>query len=669
MRSRLLCTLSLLVSYNSNGHLIENVYPLLEYIIKKNHIVEFDNVKIHDLFAVDFDLTLPIHVIEYISAQYHEQGFLQEIDGKLIFNKAKLPQRDIVNEIDEKIAEFKKDFTNLFQLYAEFLKEYSPNMTCDSEEEFEHIVNTNIYLMFKTAYMVEPKDISRLDTINSSDSNFCYSQFLLHLYYDSKQNFDRLIDLGVGYVQSEMLVSAALDHDLDLSEATFYLDTRIVLDILGAHGELYYKSSMQCIESLKKKGASIAVFNHTYNEVFEILKSCYKHWHDYVPGLASYALQNFKRENISPYKLLFLYMNLDTRIKDELGLSIVQSPSISEKYLKLGDTLFTEIITIRKGWGFQLYDESSEKDATSIIAVMILRKSEVSKRLEDSKHLFLTSSVSLLKAVNNIFRIKNTEVNYCSSMQYISTLMWLTNASELTSNARLNAAAIAASVRPYNKQFMDKFIESFRELSEIQGLKDEEINALLQNHSLIELMEIQTCGNPVNVTAEATAKTLERYHNRVKSDEIAKQEALQQKINGIVNGVNDTISSKLGKIEGLVSQVDDKKSTLHRKATRISIGIDFIANGIIVVAGNWLLKSVVFKIFDNLPGGNMFYHIVLSIFLCLFLYFVKRINTHKVQIYMYNSYVNRSRYISERESKISEYKEEINDLIKALPTQ
>lgn len=669
MRSRLLCTLSLLVSNNSNGRLIENVYPLLEYIVKKNNLVEFDNLKIHNLLSVDFDLTLPIHVIEYIVAQYHEQGYLREIDGKLVFNNALLPQRDIISEIDSKIVEFRSDFTMFYHKFNEFLNQYSPTMTCNSEEEFEQIVSANIHLMFKTAYMVEPQDAVELETIEPIDNTFCYSRFLTHIHDADKPTFNKLIDLGVGYVQSEMLVSAALNHSLDLSDCNFYIDTRIVLDLLGAHGDLYQKSSMYCMKSLKEKGACISVFNHTYNEASEILKSCCKHWHDYVPGLASYALQNFKRENISQSELILLYINLDSRIKNDLGLTITQSPTISEKYQRLCNKLTNEIVDIRKGWGFQLFDESSEKDAKSIITVMILRDSEVSNRIEDTKHLFLTSSVSLLKSVKNLFPAKNTEVGYCSSMQYISTLMWLTSASELTSNARLNAAAIAASVRPYNIKFMDRFIESFKQLSEIQGLEDEEVNALLQNHSLIELVELQACGNPVNVTAEATTKALELYHNRIKSGEIAKQEALQSEIDKIVEGVNNNILIKLGKIDDLTGQIESHKMVLTKYAVRFAQVSDFFVNGVVAIIGGWLLKSSVFKLFEDIPGVPLLYNLIFSIILCIFLYSVKRFKMQKVQMCLYRFLIRRSRYIEDKENKALEYRDEINDLIKSLPTQ
>ncbi|MFA7030590.1 MAG: hypothetical protein WC179_09965, partial [Candidatus Cloacimonadaceae bacterium] len=226
MRSRLLCTLSLLVSNNSNGCLIENVYPLLEYIVKKNNLVEFDNLKIHDLLSADFGLTLPIHVIEYIVAQYHDQGYLREIDGKLVHNSALLPHRDIVSEIDNKIVEFRSNFTIFYHKYNEFLNNYSPTMACDSEEEFEQIVSTNIHMMFNTAYMVEHKDTEKLETIEPIDNTFCYSRFLKHIHDTDKPTFNKIIDLAVGYVQSEMLVSAALNHSLDLSDCTFYIDTR-----------------------------------------------------------------------------------------------------------------------------------------------------------------------------------------------------------------------------------------------------------------------------------------------------------------------------------------------------------------------------------------------------------------------------------------------------------
>ncbi len=669
MRSRLLCTLSLLVSNNSNGCLIENVYPLLEYIVKKNNLVEFDNLKIHDLLSADFGLTLPIHVIEYIVAQYHDQGYLREIDGKLVHNSALLPHRDIVSEIDNKIVEFRSNFTIFYHKYNEFLNNYSPTMACDSEEEFEQIVSTNIHMMFNTAYMVEHKDTEKLETIEPIDNTFCYSRFLKHIHDTDKPTFNKIIDLAVGYVQSEMLVSAALNHSLDLSDCTFYIDTRIVLDLLGAHGDLYQASSLYCINSLKEKGGSIAVFDHTYNEVSEILASCCKHWNDYNPGLASYALQNYKRESKSQSELVLLYVNLDSRIKGDLGLTITQGPIVNEKFRKLCDRLANEIIDIRKGWGFQLFDESSEKDAKSIITVMILRDSEVSNRLEDTKHLFLTSSVSLLRSVKNLFPTKNTEVGYCSSMQYICTLMWLTSSTELTSNVRLNAAAIAASVRPYNKNFMDKFIESFKQLSKIQGLKDEEVNALLQNHTLIELVELQACGNPVNVTAETTTKALELYHNRIKSGEIEKQEALQSRMDKIVEGVNNNILIKLGKIDDLTGQIESHKMVLTKYAVRFAQVSDFFVNGVVAIIGGWLLKSSVFKLFEDIPGVPLLYNLIFSIILCIFLYSVKRFKMQKVQMCLYRSLIRRSRYIEDKENKALEYRDEINDLIKSLPTQ
>ena len=81
------------------------------------------------------------------------------------------------------------------------------------------------------------------------------------------------------------------------------------------------------------------------------------------------------------------------------------------------------------------------------------------------------------------------------------------------------------------------------------------------------------------------------------------------------------------------------------------------------------MKSSVFKLFEDIPGVPLLYNLIFSIILCIFLYSVKRFKMQKVQMCLYRSLIRRSRYIEDKENKALEYRDEINDLIKSLPTQ
>lgn len=135
-------------------------------------------------------------------------------------------------------------------------------------------------------------------THSSKQHHYIISKFIKKCQSEDKTTYQLIIDLAVSYLFTSAMAYGGEDEKTKLEcykDLQIYLDTPFVLRILGLNGEEMKDASIAMLNQLYDMNCRFYIFSHTYDEIEQILKDCYK-WIEspqYDAFYASYALRTF----------------------------------------------------------------------------------------------------------------------------------------------------------------------------------------------------------------------------------------------------------------------------------------------------------------------------------------------------------------------------------------
>jgi|GEM_PF-5245853 len=560
MHNKLIGSIAFLVAHNEQGSLIESTFPIIEYIIKKNDLTDVSVKDMHSLLLSDLHINLPIHVIEYILEHYMKHGYITVKDSHYIINHMILPQRDIVTEIDSNILKYQDLINDLMLQFNDYLNTMMLDVGKADFDDFQSILIRNIACMYKKSLGTESASLKSLPDSGCAEElwDFAFSKFIRNKYKDDSSIFSTYIDLCFGFFQSEILASSLIDKPKRDGNFHYFLDTSIVLDLLGCHGTLYEQSSKWCISSVIQLGGSVSVFNQTLNEVDSILKRCVNYWYNGDPGFSPRAWRVMKAEKRTREWVIILRASVRSKLED-IGATLEFLPNISERR---ASNITNKLSNLRDKWGLPSDESTLMHDVKSVLAMNTLRKEN-----RTEKYVFLTDSVSLLEALKQSDLSGSHTTPLCSSINLVCTTMWLTSSADFAKTTRLNAVAISASIQPYNKPLFDAFRKALKELSEKKGLESDLYHALLMNDSLYEMVEIASCGKADNMSREA----MESAYNRLLAESNKETLAQIKVLSSEKEDLRSSVQKDVDDITDALSELSESDRLIHQRIQKIAI--------------------------------------------------------------------------------------------------
>lgn len=160
---------------------------------------------------------------------------------------------------------------------AAYLNEKMPRSRFDAESALDSLLGyfcKNGLLVAKAA-----KEIDFIKKGQAAQVDYLVGQFILKENEKNSAVFDYMLEMVRGSFVSSAIYLQPNNYSMKSSrfkETTCYLDTRIILNLLELNSEQEYQSSKQLINMLEEMGARIACFQHTVEEVGNIIRA-YKH--------------------------------------------------------------------------------------------------------------------------------------------------------------------------------------------------------------------------------------------------------------------------------------------------------------------------------------------------------------------------------------------------------
>ncbi|WP_413853483.1 hypothetical protein [Candidatus Ruminimicrobium bovinum] len=525
---------------------IDLLLPFLSYIIAKNTVIEkaIDINLITENFKREFGYNdIPRNVISQMLTRLTKEKTLKRKDKNFFLIK---DLSNFVKNFDKQKTESKKETQIVIESLGKFFEENYKKINTDIlEKELVSFFAKKGTTIFKNI------DILELDVAKGNEFNYFIGQFILKESKNKTYIFDYLIKMLEGFFISTVIFLQSENNNILKSKfknVTFYLDTRLILNLLRCHSVEEKEAILELITILKNNGAKICCFEHNIKEAKAVL-SQYKNSIS-TGNISETTLDGLDEQKYSPDDVDRIFLNIAEKIKN-LDIDIVESPNydnIKQEYL-IDETKLEDYLKINRN----VRDYANKIDVQSISAIFRLRNGVKSNLIENSKAIFVTTSKRLTILIN-----KNKDLEHIFSNSFfpiitdidLSAIVWIKNFSinkdypklKLIENARL-------SVEP-SSDLLNKFFNKLEKIKNEGNISDDEAFILRTDiyAKRISLME-KIHGNENNLTDETIysikEEVLKRYTGKKineKAQEIYNEIELEK--NKKIKTIAEDIKSK-----------------------------------------------------------------------------------------------------------------------------
>lgn len=512
--------------------------------------------------------TYSIDIEEYILKKWVENKFKLE-NGKLKLCSSDNNLDDKVQQINsgekqflEQVSKIREDFKQYFSV--EFYVPYS-------KEQIKEIFNSYLYTVSKD---------KNIDTKDTKDY-FIFQNYLSYLFRTDRKKLEIIENFGIANQIQDLILNDETDNPDFLKECIIFLDTPIIIKRLGYDGIELSDIYKKFFEDLKKAGAKLKIFEHTFEELWGILfnfKRCVAQNIFDAKGVDTFlkARKDFmekRKEELSLVKenVRDNIRNIDIEVFDISEDDDIENSADFSEWNFDESLLRSQLISEVKS--YEKFKTRLDKDIQSISAVSRLRKRNNISRINtfaDGKFYLLVDNYALIRAIKAYYiqKGKKNEKNELLLENTIMFNLW----QNLTDNNNLNRTLFISKCLALNtidETFKDSLYREARKLEAYNS--DIEINQQIINDPFLENDVYAESIKNNNFDKEYIEKILVNTVEKKQNELVNKhKEELRQKDNVIQQKV-EFFSNELEK-QRLNAQIDKeeylekyKRNLINRK--------------------------------------------------------------------------------------------------------
>lgn len=509
------------IESNNNKDYIDMIIPFVLYILtdKKADIVSINDTKRRLLD--EFGIKIPSNVLEALLKRLttNNYGYLRR-EKNLFFYTEK--QIEIGNFEEERSKAQQNQLRVLDELYT-FLQQ--------KEIVFEksEIDKRLIEYLSKYGYTVIEND-SVLSVDQKDIWNYRIGQFIEYVYNHNIYVYNYIKDI----VKGAMLVSAIhmqentrLREQMRFKDTQVYLDTPLLMHILGYSGEALKEACTELVKLLQDIGAEVCYFEHNEDEVKGILDAYIL---KYKRGRLeqSYNYEYLIENNITDIQATAYKMTVKSDLA-RLKIYCKEMPDYQDYNRNIDWIKFEEYISERISYK---KDTRRKNDIESIAAVYRLRDRNNYKRIENCKAIFVATNSNLIYHINKYFKEIEKREDYPASIDdtLLTSIVWFKSTASSADLPSLRLIADALATQRPTRQFWEKFIDVVSKLEKDKQITDIEASELrLDALSKKHIYEV-TEGDSSKINHASLAEALKLNDVRKHGEILNEKERLEKEL-------------------------------------------------------------------------------------------------------------------------------------------
>lgn len=429
--------------------------------------------KIKERLKEEFGINLLSNVVEMIARKVAHEGYIT-IKNNICYRTDKVIDTKIFVDKREMAERHQKE---LFQGIASYLEEEYPSF------KFEKNVLEDVFIQYLCKYgrgivvsSFENKDLEEID--QEQLYKYYIGKFIAYVKVNNKTYFKYIQEIVYGAMYATALFMQENVRNIQvkskIQNLKVFLDTPLLLYVLGYSGEEFQESVSELISILKSLGVEIGYWQHNIDELRSILDAYERHY-DQGTLEQSRNFEYFLMNRITPLDISRFKATLNTDL-DKMGIFLQEDVEISQEEMvdrDLFEKYLKENMLYRSG-------DRRMNDVNSICYTYKLRSRKDFRRIENCEYLFVTQNHTLALLAKKYFNENRSKDEYPAIIDdtLLTSIVWIKSETdgEKILNSKIIADAWAAQNVP--ESFWEKCVEEIQKLMEHGDINQEQVYLL-----------------------------------------------------------------------------------------------------------------------------------------------------------------------------------------------
>lgn len=579
---------------------IDNFIPFLGYLLVNKKYERIEGEGLGNLkadFKEEYGLVIPNYALLTICnrAARHNYNILKRESGFFYVNTAEAVKYGDVRRKEE----IESQFSFVIHRIITFAKtEYGVDLT--EEELSEAIIvflkHHDLDILFAARdHTVLPKARS------SAKKKYIISSFAIYAKENEMESFQALSDLAIGNALACAILYSDTTYSGRLKNLNIYLDTPLVLTLVGLSGVFKQEAFKELLVMLKNDKANLKILDTTRGEVDHILENCRaileKGEENVEIDKAPIAVRHCINNSISASDLEMKILGLDNLLQDN-GIEKSKVPDYMEtKEFQIDEDLLKQTIvdtykTHTPDFVLTLSKERTiDRDVKVLSGIYRFREGLKPRAIRQSKGLFITSNTSLAFA-SRLYEQKIDKdpsvIPSCLTDVFIGTVLWLQSPQKvLDLNEKKFIADCYAASQP-SEALINAYMCEIEKLKKNEKISLDDYYLLRSHRTSLSLLEEKTMGDPDAVTGDTIGDIILKIKAGIKG---------QAEID--LNNEKQLHNQTKTQLDDQIEKYYERENKIEERAEQIA---RLIANILWIFI--FVLLAVVFYV-TTIPGFNL----------------------------------------------------------------
>ena len=564
------------------NNILDTYFSFMANMISEERLAVVEDTVIAAKFKERYTMDLPLPFIRQVLGVGVQNGSFIEDHGKYSV---------VVNEI----AKYRFSKTDFDALWNRLIKDFSEY--CRAKDIDISSLDINAFILD----ILDDADEKILSGEKADElAGMSPPEYGWHSFIKEQGQLQTELYSFVAALSASNIAKQALFHAgetaIDYSDLHVYLDSPIVFALLGMDDTSRTESYKQLVADMIKAKCSVHVLDHNFQEVDSIIARA-AGWATntlYDLRKANNAARFFHDSQMDETEISEFCENIETML-NELGITVKETcyDVFQDKFQEDETCLFDMVKARYIDHGYELSQEKQDSiriDVQSIIMIYRERQGQTATRLQNAKHIMLTSNNAIANVSKKYESNRSLQAGHipaCISADLFGAVLWLDSPMQLLEYQKKKLLADCYAFLKPDKVMLDKYIQSLDEARNADAI-DEKKFLFLRTHKVVldSLMDITkgdyarfNSNTYLEVYEDIQEKALKKY-----KDEAAAHAQTQEAFKDLEKNSSDEIESLKARISTMEEnekkrQEDDfnkKVSIRGWVATLIVAGIPYL---------------------------------------------------------------------------------------------